>query len=96
MRVSSPEFDILLKQKPASEKGKLGVVVSKKTAALAVARNKIKRRVRVIVRMAAPDLQKLGHVRIVVKPLGARQKFSAMKLGLTALLRVVQKRTGTL
>ncbi len=92
MRVNGLWFDVVLSRKPTDRVGKLGVSVSKKMAKLAVDRNKIRRRVRVIVRELAPDLAKACHIKVAVKPGGVGQKFGDIKSDLAAMFQTARKR----
>ena len=86
MRVNGGLFDVFFNKKPAGQLGQLGVIVSKQVVRLAVNRNKIRRRVRAIVKPLIVDFIKAYHIKIVVKSQAAGRKFEEMKADLTTLL----------
>ena len=108
MKIEGRWFSVFLNQKSSNQisgfdpsakfmakrltAGRLGISVSKKILKLAADRNKIKRRVRAIVRESALDLAEVCHIKVVVKPGGASQKFSDMKSDLAAAFQMARKR----
>lgn len=82
----SESFTLIFTDKLNTQPPKLAIIVSKKVSKLAVQRNQIKRKLRVIISQTLPSLKQGFHCLLIVKPSALKHKFINLKNEFRALI----------